>query len=661
MVHHPAMGGARVEPEQARARLAPDAPLTVLKGVGPALQLKLRAQGLVTVRDLLLCFPRRHQEVLELAVPHRSGLGRLVRLVGRAERASLQWLPGRRSMVVVTFAAKDGTLFTAPFFNQPYLRKAWPPGTERVIEGVLDQRRGAYVLTQPRVLAPDPAHCGPVLVHYPELVGVSESRLRAWIAHLLERVDPTEVAAEILPRGLRERLALQAIGPALVAMHRPTSVAEHERARQRFAVHEAVALFRRVELARRRRLNKRGPHFVVDAELAARIAARIPFALTGDQARAVAAITVGLAGPAPLGVLLQGDVGTGKTAVALWAALAAIAHGWQVAFLAPTELLAEQQGAVARAWLAGSAVTITTLVAGLDDAQSVRAGLALGTPQIVFGTHALLTNTTTFGKLGLVIIDEQHRFGVAQRAELVLKGFDPHVLVMTATPIPRTLALALFGDLDTLILRERPPGHRPLVTLHRQARDWPRVVATIASHVRRGELVYVVCPQIGANGEKGGAVRVHATLSKRLECGIVHGEQRPHERAAALTAFRSGSVPVLVGTTVLEVGVDVRDATLMVVINADRFGLATLHQLRGRVGRGIRRGLCLLLGERNARVDAVCKSADGFALAEVDLHLRGAGELLGTRQSGAHDLRALDPVGDRDRLATVRDAVRGEA
>lgn len=635
--------------------------MTELKGIGPALQRKLAEQGLATIGDLVRFFPRRHQEVLELVKPDDAGLGKFVRLRGRMERASLQWLPGRRSLVVVTFSAPDGTLFTAPFFNQPYLKKAWSPGTERVLEGVLDKRRGSYVLTQPRVHAPDPALTGPVLVRYPEIEGVSESRLRTWIAKAIDSVDLDRVVLEGLPKCLVAELALPDLAPAFFAMHRPRSVAEHERARQRFAVHEAVALFRRVEAARRRRLHKNGPRIVVDQALHERIRSRIPFALTSDQRSAVAALERGLAGPAPLGVLLQGDVGTGKTAVALWAALAVIAHGWQVAFLAPTELLAEQQAAVARAWLQGSAVRITTLIAGGDDNADVRADLAKGSPQIVFGTHALLTAATRFSKLGLVIVDEQHRFGVAQRGTLVQKGLDPHVLVMTATPIPRTLALALFGDLDTLVLRELPPGRRPPVTVHLQPRQWSRAVATLARHVARGHRVYVVCPQIGAGGEKGGAVRVHAVLGKRFPCGLAHGEQSSETRAAALAAFRSGDLPVLVGTTVLEVGVDVPEATLMLVVGADRFGLATLHQLRGRVGRGRHRGLCLLLGDRNARIDAVCKSSDGFQLAEEDLRQRGAGELLGLRQSGVVDLRALDPVEDMELLATVREAVRCEA
>jgi ATP-dependent DNA helicase RecG len=258
----------------------------------------------------------------------------------------------------------------------------------------------------------------------------------------------------------------------------------------------------------------------------------------------------------------------------------------------------------------------------------------------------------------MVVVDEQHRFGVQQRMQLVHKGDDPHVLVMTATPIPRTLALSLFGDLDLATVRQRPHG-RPLpVAVHQEPARWARVQRSIARAVRRGGRAFVVCPSVGEKGEKGGAVRLHAALSSTFRCGLVHGRLPAREQQAALAAFQRGDCDVLVGTTVLEVGVDVPEATLMVVVQADRFGLATLHQLRGRVGRGSRRGLCIVCGPRTERVAAVCATTDGFELAETDLRLRGSGELLGTAQSGFADLRALDPVEDLDLLLRVRAAVQ---
>ena len=281
-------------------------------------------------------------------------------------------------------------------------------------------------------------------------------------------------------------------------------------------------------------------------------------------------------------------------------------------------------------------------------------------PLLVFGTHALLSGDVALPRLGLVVVDEQHRFGVQQRMALVQKGDNPHVLVMTATPIPRTLALVLFGDLDAVLLRQRPPGRRPVRAFALPQERWSRALRAIDRAVRRGGRVFVVCPAVGEDGEKGGVVRVHETLAQRFRCGLVHGRQKAAERQAVLGAFRDGAIDVLVGTTVLEVGVDVPDATLVVVVAAHRFGIATLHQLRGRVGRGRRRGIALLCGPRTERVAAVCATTDGFALAEQDLAIRGSGELLGTAQSGFADLRALDPVDDLDLLREVRQAVQDD-
>jgi ATP-dependent DNA helicase RecG len=332
--------------------------------------------------------------------------------------------------------------------------------------------------------------------------------------------------------------------------------------------------------------------------------------------------------------------------------LAVLAKGDTVAFLAPTELLAEQHHQNVGAWLAGTGVHVALRTASTRSEQLPARG-----PRLVFGTHALLSGELELPRLGLVVVDEQHRFGVAQRMQLVHKGDNPHVLVMTATPIPRTLALAMFGDLDVATLRHRPPGRSPVRALHVPTERWPRAVRSIARAVRRKGRVFVVCPAVGEEGEKGGVVRVHEALAAKFRCGLVHGRLATGERQRVLQAFRDGALDVLVGTTVLEVGVDVPDATLVVVVAADRFGIATLHQLRGRVGRGRRRGLCLLCGPRSARVAAVCRTTDGFELAEADLALRGSGELLGSAQSGFADLRALDPVEDLELLLRVRQAV----
>jgi ATP-dependent DNA helicase RecG len=646
---HPAME-VRTD-STAAPPLAPDAPLSVLGGIGPSTSARLAAVGLRCVQDLVAWLPRRYRALRELEVPDEAAVGVLVRLRGEVSSCRSAWLPGRRSMVTVVFACADGATFEVQFFNQPWLKKAYPAGQKRLVEGTLQLKGRRFVVQGARVLPLAANPTGEVQLRYPEVEGISSARLQQWITACLDRVDWTRVALPPLPPGLEAHDG--SLQELLTAMHRPQDVAHHEHARRHFAVREAVALFTEVERARRARAQRKALAFPVSAVLAPRILLRIPLALTADQRAAVEALWQRLAGPSAMGVLMQGDVGTGKTAVAIAAALAVLARGSTVAFLAPTELLAEQHAAVVAGWLAGSDVRVVLCTASQRDAD-----LAAPGAQLVFGTHALFTSGLELPRLALVIVDEQHRFGVAQRMALVHKGDNPHVLVMTATPIPRTLALALFGDLDVVTLRERPPGRRGVRAFQLPQEQWPRAVQSIARAVRRRGRVFVICPAVGEEGEKGGVVRVHEALAKQFRCGLVHGRLKTGERQAVLRAFRDGALDVLIGTTVLEVGVDVPDATLVVVVAAHRFGIATLHQVRGRVGRGLRRGLALLCGPRTERVAAVCGTTDGFALAEADLAIRGSGELLGTAQSGFADLRALDPVDDLDLLLEVRKAVQ---
>ena len=621
-------------------------------GIGPTTATRLADVSVTSVFELAAFFPRRYRALRDLDAPDESAIGELVRLQGEVRSVSMQWLPGRRSMVTVGFACADGSTFQASFFNQPWLKKSYTAGERRNVEGTLLKKGKRFVVSAAKVLPQGAVADGEVQLRYPEVEGISSPRLQKWIAHVLDQLDWSRVTLPALPDGLEE----MSLSPRelLLAMHRPKDVEQHEEARRHFAVREAIKLFEAVERARRAREQRLAATFAVDAEMAERILARIPFALTEDQHAAVQSLWRKLAGPGAMGVLLQGDVGTGKTAVAIAAGLAVCRKDGMVAFLAPTELLAEQHHTTVSKWLKGSGVDVA-LCTATHKRKLPRSG-----PRIVFGTHALISGDVEMPGLGLVVVDEQHRFGVSQRMKLVHKGNNPHVLVMTATPIPRTQALVSFGDLDVVTLANKPPGHKPVLAFHLSADKWPRAMRAITRAVKRAGRVFVVCPAVGEEGEKGGVVRVHEALQKVFRCALVHGRVKQSERQRALALFRDGIVDVLVGTTVLEVGVDVPEATLMVVIGADRFGIATLHQLRGRVGRGRRRGMALLCGPRTERVAAICATTDGFALAERDLALRGSGELLGTQQSGFQELLALDPVEDLDVLRRVRQAVRNQ-
>jgi ATP-dependent DNA helicase RecG len=648
-------GGAKKAAAAAPVRagnLLPDAPVTELAGIGPTIASRLANVSVATVFDLATFFPRRYRALRELVAPDEQSLGELVRMTGEVRSVGLSWLPGRRAMVTITFACEDSSTFQAAFFNQPWLKKNYTVGQRRKVEGTLQKKGKRFVLQAAKVLPVGAVADGEVQLRYPEVEGVSSARMQQWIQLVLDGLHWQRVMLPELPVGLEElTLSPQQL---LLAMHRPKDVAEHEHARRHFAVREAIKLFEAVERARRARQQRAAASFPVDDAMAERILQRIPYTLTDDQHQAVAALWRRLAGPGAMGVLLQGDVGTGKTAVAIAVSLAVCAKGKMVAFLAPTELLAEQHYASVSKWLKGTSVDVALHTA------THCCKLPTAGARIVFGTHALLTGDDKLPGLGLVVVDEQHRFGVRQRMQLVHKGDNPHVLVMTATPIPRTMALVLFGDLDVVTLKSRPAGREAVRAFHVPAEKWSRVLRSIERAVKREGRVFVVCPAVGEEGEKGGVMRVHESLQKKFRCALVHGRVKASERQRALALFREGIVDVLVGTTVLEVGLDVPEATLVVIVSADRFGIATLHQVRGRVGRGRRRGIALLCGPRTDRVAAICATTNGFELAERDLALRGSGELLGTQQSGFSILRALDPVEDLELLLQVRKAVRSE-
>ena len=653
-------------------------PVAELAGVGDKKVAGLAEMGIESVLDLLMHYPRRYldrtsqAEIRELAVGAEAMvLATVKRVTGRRTRQG-------RSLVEVDVFDGSGYLHCV-FFNQPWRAKQLKVGTEAVLFGKLEMFKGRRQMTSPVVdLIGD--RTGRIIPIYPqsEKAGLNTWELATWVAEARERAGEL---ADPVPEPWRRQLDLVGRTWAFGQIHEPESMATAQTARRRLAFDELFRL--QVALVMRKRAIERaakGIRHRVEGELVRRFHGALPFDLTAAQRRAWADIAADLAGPHPMHRLLQGDVGAGKTVLAVTALLAAVQGGHQGAFMAPTEVLAEQHFLGVRDLLSGLEVPDPATLTGdrplrvelltnrttASRRTKLHAALRAGAMDVLIGTHALLTEDVEFAALGVVVIDEQHRFGVEQRAALRGKGSDPDVLVMTATPIPRTAAMLVYGDLDITVLDELPPGRTPVQTVWAQgpleeAEAWGRVREEVAG----GHQAFVVCPlveeseRIQARSATEELDRLRVEVFPDLRLGLLHGQMPASEKEAAMDAFRNGDVDVLVATTVVEVGVDVPNATVMVVEDADRFGMAQLHQLRGRVGRGKAASWCFLLGEATTpeaeeRLAAMVRSTDGFELAEVDLDLRGEGTILGTRQKGRSDLRLASLRRDKDLVREAR-------
>jgi ATP-dependent DNA helicase RecG len=570
------------------------------------------------------------------------------------------------------------------FFNQPWREKQLREGLQVALFGKVDTYRGALQMTNPIVdLIGD--RTGRIVAIYPqsEKAQLNTWELAGWVEEALRRCHERGIADPV-PESIRRRLALIDRGMALSLIHLPETMRDKEQARRRLAFDELLRV-QLVLVMRKRELERtsRGLSHIVNGELVRRFHAALPYPLTGAQRRAIAEIEGDLASPHPMHRLLQGDVGAGKTLVAVSTLLAAVQGGHQGALMAPTEVLAEQHAAGVRNVLGDLRVPdpanlfgeralrvelLTNRVSG-SERKEILAGLAEGSVDIVIGTHALIQEGVAFHSLGAVVVDEQHRFGVEQRAALRDKsdGHVPDVLVMTATPIPRTAAMTVYGDLDVSVLDELPPGRTPIVT---HWANGPLMEAAVWADVREqvaaGRQAYVVTPLIEESDklEVASAEESYQRLAsgelKGLRLGLLHGRLTPAEKQMTMDQFRAGRLDVLVATTVIEVGVDVPNASLMAIEHAERFGLAQLHQLRGRVGRGAAESTCYLLFEEpeggNPRVEALVSTTDGFELAEVDLELRGEGTLMSTSQKGRSDLKLASLRRDRELVQLARDA-----
>jgi ATP-dependent DNA helicase RecG len=651
-----------------------DMPLAYARGVGPARARLFERLGLHSVRDLLYHLPRRLEDrsrLRPIADLAHGAVETVQATVGRVH----QFRPRRRRGLVITKATlADGTgVLHAVWYNQPYLARQLTPGRALVLHGRVQRQSGEIQMIAPEFepleAGEETLHAGRIVPVYPATEGLSQRVLRTVVFHALD--DYGSAIAEWLPERLRARHDLPALETALRQAHFPDTPAAQEAARRRLVYEELLLL--QLLLLRQRldaQAEPRAVRYGNGAELVARFHASLAFPLTGAQRRAVAEITADLARPYPMNRLLQGDVGSGKTLVAASALLFCAGGGAQGALMAPTEILAEQHALTLRRLLRPLGVTVVLLVGGLSRAarQEALQQTADGRADVVIGTHALLEEEVAFQRLGLVVVDEQHRFGVGQRAALRSKGERPDVLVMTATPIPRTLALTLYGDLDVSTLDELPPGRSPIKTHLRSAARRPQVYAFVREEVLAGRQAYVVCPlieesdRLQAEAATQLAARLAAGALRGLRVGVLHGRMRVEERDATMRALRDGALGVLVATTVIEVGIDVPNASVMVIEDADRFGLSQLHQLRGRVGRGAHQAHCILIADpkpedetARARLAAMVEEHDGFRIAQRDLELRGTGELLGRgRQHGLSDLRVADLLRDHGWLERAR-------
>ncbi len=683
---HPVVTMTRVS-EPITLRELQSIPIERIKGVGDRKRDALGEFGIENVLELLTLYPRRwvdrsNEARVSDLVPGQESL--VIVTIRDVNKRSTR---NRRTMITATAGDGSGRI-SVVFFNQPWReRQLKQEGLTVALYGKPEVYRGGLQLTNPIVdLIGD--RTGRIVPIYPqsEKIALTTWEMAAFVEDALRKCEPRGILDPV-PRQVRDRLTMIDRHRAMRQIHLPESMGEKEQARRRLAFDELLRV--QLMLIARKLSYERDAKAIshrLDGELVDRFIAALPYPLTGAQQRTIAEIQADLGKPTPMHRLLQGDVGAGKTVVAVSALLTAIQGGHQGALMAPTEVLAEQHAAGVRALLGSFTVPdpenlwgerplrvelLANRVTGAER-REILAGLASGTVDLAIGTHALIQEGVTFRSLGVVVIDEQHRFGVEQRAALRTKGETDHpdgavpdVLVMTATPIPRTAAMTVYGDLDVSVLDELPPGRTPIVTRWANGEEAEEAVwAQVLAEVAEGRQAYVVCPLIDESEKLEVASaeetygRLQAVDLRGLRLGLLHGRLPSAEKDAVMSAFRAGRLDVLVATTVIEVGVDVPNATVMVILDADRFGIAQLHQLRGRVGRGAHESSCWLVTSEqedgSPRVEALVASTDGFELAEVDLELRGEGTLMNTAQKGRSDLKLASLKRDRELVADAR-------
>jgi ATP-dependent DNA helicase RecG len=656
--------------------------LTYIKGVGPARAAMLEAKGLSTVEDLLGYVPFRYEDRSNVKAVNELAPGEMATVIAEVRSASLSGFKRRNlGLFEASFTDRSRGILVGKWFHSGYLADRLTPGKKVALYGKVefDNYAGQLTMLHPEIedlsegddAAEAALHLGRVVPVYEAVAKINPRAVRTIMHRVLESLPPVE---DELPEEVRSRLKLPDRWTAIKETHFPPQDTDmrllnafRSQAQFRLIFEEFFWLECGVALKRSKARTMPGISFELTDGVREKVKAMLPFKPTGAQKRVLGEIAQDMKAPRPMNRLLQGDVGSGKTIVAAEAAVIAIENGYQVAVLAPTKILAAQHYFYFKQLLGRLGYVVAQLTGSFTSREKVQLKklIAAGMVHVAIGTHALLEKDVEFAKLGLAIVDEQHRFGVMQRFELLRKGVHPDVLVMTATPIPRTLALTLYGDLDVSVIDEMPPGRKPIVTKHVTSDHAERVYSFLKAQVDEGRQAYVVYPVIEESETSAmkAAEKMHEHLSQEVFPGIVvglmHGRLAGDEKESTMQRFKKGEIKILVSTTVIEVGVDVPNATVMAIEQAERFGLAQLHQLRGRVGRGAAQSYCILITERmgeqaKERIRTLVDSNDGFLIAEMDLKLRGPGEFFGTKQSGLPSLRVANILRDKEILEAAR-------
>ena len=650
-------------PAELHTTLTPDTPVRYLKGVGPKTAERFEKLGILTLSDLLCHYPRRY---LDFSKPYSIAEAPAdTECVVKAEvfaKPGGRILPGGRRMERIT-AGDDVSSLEITWFNNPYAAQKLELGQEYYFQGIVTGGMLRRQMVNPQVRTDAQVKSSPFEAVYPQTEGLTSSAIAKCVRQLLPHA---ELLPDPLPSEMLKKYRLLSKADAVRAIHCPTTEEEAFAARRRLIYEELLVL--QLGIGRMKNHGAASTGAPMKKADASPFWESLPFSPTGAQRRAVEEILTDMSGETSMNRLLQGDVGSGKTLVAAAAIWFAAQNGWQSAMLAPTEILARQHAANLADRLEPFGVNVTLLVGGMKAAEKrvALAAIADGRAGLVVGTHAVLTDSVVFKNLGLAIVDEQHRFGVRQRGILAGKANNPHLLVMSATPIPRTLGLLMYGDLDISILDELPPGRKPIKTWFITGKKRRDMYGFLEKQIAAGHQVYIVCPAIEEN-EMDSDMKAVKQYYEQVACpllpgrriGLLHGKMKPKDKDEVMQQFKAGELDVLVSTTVIEVGVDVPNATVMVIENAERFGLSALHQLRGRVGRGAANSCCILISDNEGeavrqRLHFLCRTSDGFAVAKYDLETRGPGDFFGEAQHGLPALHVADLVQDTRTLTVAQ-------